>query len=80
MARSLDVTVTYDGRGVPIETSLLRPANEDASDERENQSLTAIASALGCVYRISILGSLWPLMAATSGMLRPFSKNRLTAS
>jgi hypothetical protein len=39
-----------------------------------------MASAFGCVYRISILGSLCPLMAATSGMLRPFSKNRLTAS
>src|SRR5262249_8741626 len=32
------------------------------------QSLAAIVAALGCVYRSSILGSLWPLMAATSGM------------
>ena len=39
-----------------------------------------ISSAFRCVYRKSILGSLWPDIVATSTRLNPASKKRLIAS
>ena len=39
-----------------------------------------MSSARGCVYRNNMRGSRCPLIRATSGTLRPFSKNLLTAS
>ena len=38
------------------------------------------SSALRCVYRLSICKVLWPVMAATSMGLSPFSKSREVAS
>ena len=43
-------------------------------------SFAKIVSLTGCVYRNSIRGSRWPLISATSGTLKPSSKNRLMAS
>jgi len=43
-------------------------------------SFAAISSGFNCVYRRSMDQVLCPVMAATSGMLSPISKNRLVAS